>query len=153
MIKVFNMASAGDINSCLSEEDVKAECKSSDQDDEDNGHCKEGEDDRLAEDDVFPNSVQEPHVKEEVDPGQGDGDRAELGFEAGDFVPDKAVAGGEDGKGVDEGVKEENKWELGSPPLDVLELTPDWLELPVEEEENYSCNIEKKKKPSESCIV
>ena len=132
---------------------MKAECKSGDQDDENNGHCKEGEDDVLEEDDIFPNSVQEPHVEKEIDPGQGDGDRAELGFKAGDFVPDKAVAGGEDGEGVDEGVKEENNWKLGSPPLDVLELAPDWFEFPVEKEENHSRYIEQKKKPSEGWVV
>ena len=132
---------------------MKAECKASDQNDEHNGNCKEGEDDVLKEDDIFPNSVQEPHVKKEIDPGEGDGDCAELGFEAGDFVPDKAVAGGEDGERVYEGVKEENDWKLGSLPMDVLELAPNRLVLAVEKEENYSRDIEKKKKPFEGCIV
>ena len=116
---------------------METECESNDHDDKDNGNCKEGEDDVLKEDDIFPNSVQEPHVKEEIDPGQGDGDRTELSFEAGDFREDKAVAGGEDGKRVHEGVKEENNRKLGSPPMDVLELAPNRLVLTVEEEENY----------------
>jgi hypothetical protein len=92
-------------------------------------------------------------VKEEVDPGQGDGDRAELGSEAGGFRPGKAMAGGEDGERVHEGVKEENDRKLGSPPMDVLELAPNRLVLAVEEEENYSYDIEGKKKNFEVCVV
>ena len=92
-------------------------------------------------------------MKKEVDPGQGDGDRVELGFKAGDFVPDEAMAGREDGERVDEGVKEENNWKLGSPPLDVLDLAPNWLELSVEKEKNYPNDIEEKKKTFEGCIV
>ena len=62
---------------------MKAECETNDHDDKDNGDGKEGVDDVLEEDDVFPDSVQEPHVEEQVDPAKGDGDGTCLPVQAG----------------------------------------------------------------------
>ena len=61
---------------------MEAECKTCDHDDKDNGDCTEGEDDILEEYNVLSYSVKESQVKEEVDPGQGDGDSRDLPVEA-----------------------------------------------------------------------
>ena len=97
--------------------------------------------------------MQKPHVEEEVDPGKGEGDGADLPVQARSFSTKEFVASHEESEDVDEGVKEENNWKLGSPPLDVLELAPDWLKFPVEKEKNHSRYIEQKKKPSEGWVV
>ena len=90
------------------QEQMETECESNDHDDKDNGDCKEGVDDVLKEDDVFPDSVQEPHVEEKVDPGKGEGDGTDLPVQARSLSPNEVVARHEESEGVDESVKEEN---------------------------------------------
>ena len=87
---------------------METESESSNHDDKDNRDCAKGEDDVLKEDDVLPDSVQEPHVEEEVDPGKGDGDGTDLPVQARAMSPKEFVRSYKDGKGVNESVKEEN---------------------------------------------
>ena len=101
---------------------METECKSNDHDDKDNGNCKEGEDDVLKEDDVFPDSVQEPHVEEQVDPGEGEGDGTDLPVQAG-ARPNEVVGGHKESQDVDEGIKEEDSRQGWPFPLECLQPT------------------------------
>ena len=124
---------------------MKAECETNDHDDKDNGDGKEGVDDVLEEDDVFPDSVQEPHVEEQVDPAEGDGDGTGLPVQAGTLSPKEIVASYKESESVNERVKEEDSWEIGSPPLECLQLAPDRTVLLVCKKENDPRDIEHKK--------
>ena len=89
---------------------METKCESNDHDDKDNGNCKEGDDDVLKENDVFPDSVQEPHVEEQVDPGEGEGDGTDLPVQAGVVGPKEVVGSHEESEAVNKSVKEENSW-------------------------------------------
>ena len=117
---------------------METECESSDHDDKDNADCAKGENDVLKEDDVFSDSVQEPHVEEEVDPGKGDGDGTDLPVQAGAIGPKEVVGSDEESEGVNESIEEENSRQV--PPL---QLAPDWPVFLVPKEEYDSCSIER----------
>ena len=92
------------------QEEVETQCESSDHDDKDDADSAKGEDDALEEDDVFSDSVQEPHVEEEVDPGKGDGDGTDLPVNAGAIGPKEVVGSNEESEAVNESIEEENGW-------------------------------------------
>ena len=71
---------------------------------------KEGEDDVLEEDDVFPDPVQEPHVEEQVDPGKGEGDGTDLPVQAGVVGPKEVVGSHVESEAVNKSIAEENSW-------------------------------------------
>ena len=127
----------------VGQEEVETECESSDHDDKDDADCAKGEDDVLKEDDVFSDSVQEPHVEEEVDPGKGDGDGTDLPVQARAMGPKEVVGSNEEREGVNESVKEENSWQVQSLPLAHLQLAPDWLVLLVHKEEYNSRKVQR----------
>ena len=89
---------------------METECESNDHDDKDNGNCKEGEDDVLEEDDVFPDPVQEPHVEEQVDPGEGDSGGTDFPVQARVGGPKEVVGSHKESEGVNESIKEKNSW-------------------------------------------
>ena len=89
---------------------METECESSDHDDKDDADCAKGEDDVLKEDDVFPDPVQEPHVDEQVDPGEREGDGTDLPVQARAGGPKEVVESHEERQGVNKSIKEENSW-------------------------------------------
>ena len=95
-------------------------------------------------------SVEQSHVKKEVDPSQGDGDGTYLPLQARALLPNEMVASHEESKAVDEGVKEEDCGQVsGSSPLECPQLVPDWLVLLGNKEEYESCYIQQKKNDPE----
>ena len=133
------------------EQDVKAEGKTNEQDDENNGSRKEGLDDILEDNDVDPNSVEESHVQEEVDPGQGDGDSSNLILEA-RWLPDEVVGYQIHGEAVDEVVTQEDEWQIWFSPLDPLHMIPKIYDFTIPKEENNSCNIQHQHNDAEDLI-
>ena len=113
---------------------METECETGDHDDKDYGNCKEGEDDILEENDIFPYSVQEPHVEEQVDPGEGEGDGTDLPVQAG-ASPNEVVGSHEESEDVDEGIKEEDGRQGWPFQLECLQLAPDGLVLLGRKEE------------------
>ena len=152
------------------EQNVEAEGEANNQDDEEYGDLEEGEDDILEDDDVDPDTVEEPHLDEQVDPGEGDGDGSDLPMmemilgrtqywwnvdnERNSYLPVKAggvpeevVAGHKEPQAVDEKVEEEDKRQLWfSEVPHFFETFPhlplDWMKFTVQEENDYSCQIE-----------
>ena len=133
----------------VGQEEVETECESSDHDDKDDADCAKGEDDVLKEDDVFSDSVQEPHVEEEVDPGKGDGDGTDLPVQARAIGQKEVVGSDEESKGVNESIEEENSRQVWLLQLACLQLTPDWPVFLVPKEEYDSCGIQRQKDDSE----
>ena len=123
------------------QEEVETECESSDHDDKDNSDCAKGEDDVLKEDDVLPDSVQEPHAEEKIDPGKSDGDGADLPVQARAVSPKEVVGSNEESEGVNESVKEEYSRQVT--PLPRLQLAPDWPVFLVHKEEYDPCSIQR----------
>ena len=62
----------------MGKKNVEAEGKANEQDYEDDRNLQEGEDHVLEDNDVDPDTVEEPHLDEQVDPGEGDGDGSDL---------------------------------------------------------------------------
>ena len=100
---------------------METERKASDHDDEDDGHCQEGVDDVLEEDDVLPDPIQEAHVEEKVHPGEGDSDRTDLKMVA-RRRKDEVVGGDNDGQAVHERVEEEDCGKGWVLPVECFEL-------------------------------
>ena len=89
---------------------METECKSNDHDDKDNGNCKEGEDDVLKENDIFPDPVQKPHVQEQVDPGEGEGDSTDFPVDARSVRPKEVVGSHKESEAVNKSIKEKYSW-------------------------------------------
>ena len=146
----------------MGKKNVEAEGEANEQDYEDDRNLQEGEDHVLEDDDVDPDTVEEPHLDEQVDPGEGDGDgsnlpimkmilgrtqfwwsvdigrNSSLPVEAGG-VPEKVVAGHKESQAVDEKVEEEDKRQLWFSKVPhffktFLHLPLDWMEFTVHEE-------------------
>ena len=145
----------------MGKKNVEAEGEANEQDYEDDRNLQEGEDHVLEDDDVDPDTVEQPHLDEQVDPGDGDGDGSNLPkmkmilgrtrnsylpVEAGG-VPEEVVTGHKEPQAVDEKVEEEDKWQLWFSEVPhffetFLHLPLDWMEFTVQEENDYSCQIE-----------
>ena len=78
----------------------------------------------------FSYSVEKPHVKKKVDPGQGDGDCTYLPMQAGALVTNEIIGSDKESKAVDKGIEEEDGWKVRRPrQLQHLQLAPDRLQL------------------------
>ena len=122
----------------VQQKSVKAQGEGHQEDEEHVGDCKEGGHDVGEEDDKLPHAVQEPHVDEKVDPGEGDRDGAGLPFHAGpDFAGGAEVVDGDvHCEGVDDEVQDKGDRKLWFLPIELYVLEDRGVFSIVEEEDN-----------------
>ena len=117
------------------------------------GDREEGGHDVGEEDDKLPHAVQEPHVDEKVDPGEGDRDGAGLPFYAGSHFAGGAevVDGDVHCEGVDDEVQDKGDRKLWFLPIELYVLEDRGV-FSIVEEEDDSEEVEDKDEDAENHV-